>query len=150
MEEVRPSGLCIMLCGAAAGALHFAVMGLFNAVILRDDLLAWTLQAGSMLHPLTPPAAMALWATMSVCFGLVGIGYYAAASARRGGGLRTALLVGSSLWLVTKVTVALDLFALGIMPTRVIIGQSIGGFVAIVAAVLVGATLLNRWGNRKP
>jgi hypothetical protein len=43
------------------------------------------------------------------------------------------------LWFVSKFTVALDLFALGIFPDKILAGQLIGSFFAIQLGVLLGA-----------
>lgn len=148
MTDEFPTVSRIALCGLAAAVVHFAAIGVFNGLILSEDLRAWMAGAGTMLHPLAPPIAMLLWATMSACYGLIGLWYYAGISARRRGGPLTAFVVGLSLWVVTKATVALDLLALGSMPARIILGQTLGGLVAIVAAVVVGALLLDRRRGR--
>src|ERR1700712_1887637 len=102
----------LALCGLAAGAVHFALTGLANAIILSEDLRAWMVEAGTTLHPLAPPTALVLWATMSACYGLIGLWYYAGIRSRRGARPSTALLLGVSMWVVTKATVALDLLTL--------------------------------------
>lgn len=95
------------------------------------------------LAPSAPPAAIVLWAAMSACYGLIGLWYYAGIRSLRSTGPWTALLVGVSMWVVTKATVGLDLLTLGIMPTRIIVGQSLVGLVAIVAGIFSGALLLD-------
>lgn len=146
MEDNSPSTVRVVLCGLAAGIVHFAVTGVFNGVLLKEELRLWMDGAGGVLHPLPPLPSMTLWATMSACYGLIGIWYYVGMRGRTGAGFLTALLVGLSLWVVTKATVALDLFALGMMPTRILVGQSVGGLVAIVLAIVVGASSLERRG----
>jgi hypothetical protein len=140
MDDIsRISGARVVVGGLIAGVIHYALTGVINGVILRQQLEGWIGSAGGVLHPRTPAVSMSLWAVMSLCYGLIGIWWYGGMRTRLGAGLSTALLVGVALWTVAKLTVALDLLALGIMPAGIIVSQTTGGFVAIVAGILAGA-----------
>ncbi len=127
--------------GAVAGVIHFAMTGIVNGGILRTEMQDWLCGAGGLLHPPTQAVSTSLWALMSLIYGVVGVWIYASIRPRFGAGAKTALLAGLSLWIVSKLTVALDLTALGLVPGRIVVGQSIGGLVAVVLAVFLGAWL---------
>lgn len=127
--------------GLVAGVVHFGITGVVNGAILRAEMQDWLHGAGSLLHPPTQAVSMGLWALMSLIYGVVGVWIYAGIRPRFGAGPKTALLVGLSLWIVSKLTVALDLTALGLVPERIVVGQAIGGLVAVVLAVSLGAWL---------
>jgi hypothetical protein len=131
----------VALGGAAAGAVHFAVTGIVNGGILKAELQEWLHGAGSLLHPPTQVTSMGLWALMSLIYGVTGVWLYASIRPRYGAGPKAALLGGLSLWTVSKLTVALDLIALGLIPARIVVSQSICGLVAVVLAVFLGAWL---------
>lgn len=124
--------------GALAGVVHFLITGVVNGAILSGALQDWLRGVGGLLHPPPPPDPMLLWALMSLIYGFVGVWSYAAMRPRFGAGPRTALLAGLSLWVVSKLTVALDLVALGLVPLQIVVGQSIGGLVAVMLGVFLG------------
>ena len=84
---------------------------------------------------------MSLWAIMCLILGMVGVWIYAGMRPRYGAGLKSALRAGLLLWLASKLAVALDFVALGLLPGRIVVGQLIGGLVAIMIATVVGARL---------
>ena len=124
--------------GALAGVVHFLITGVVNGAILTGALQEWLGGVGALLHPPPQPDPMLLWALMSLIYGFVGVWSYAAMRPRFGAGPRTALLAGLSLWVVSKLTVALDLVALGLVPLQIVVGQSIGGLVAVMLGVSLG------------
>jgi hypothetical protein len=129
----------VAIGGAIAGIVHFVIIGLLNGVILGGEFQAWMLQSGSFVHPAPIAISIALWALMSLTYGVVGVWLCAAIRPRYGAGARAAVLCGLALWVVSKLTVALDFITLGAIPTGIIAGQAFGGLVAIVIAVLVGS-----------
>jgi hypothetical protein len=140
MRDVKSTNLAgVARGGAIAGVIHFLVTGIANGVVLRAPLQTWMQSTGDMLRPPAQPIPMALWAIMSLTYGFVGVWIYAGIAPRYGAGPKTALLAGTSLWVISKFAVALDLTALGIMPAQIVAGQTIVGFVAILLGVLVGA-----------
>jgi hypothetical protein len=127
--------------GLAAGAVLFVVTGVVNGAILKDDLESWSQSMAGMIHPPAPSVAMSLWALMCLISGAVGVWIYACMRARYGAGPKTALLAGLAVWLVSKLCVALDFMALGLLPGPIVAGQMIGGLVSIMLATLAGAAL---------
>jgi hypothetical protein len=129
----------VLISGLLAGVIIFIVTGIVNGGILSSQLESWMHEAGSLLHSPGQTVAMSLWSLMCLIYGLVGMWIYAGIRPRYGAGPKTALLAGLALWVVSKLAMALDLFALGIMPTEIIAGQLIGGFVALLLGIFVGA-----------
>jgi len=129
----------VALGGILAGIVHFFAMGLVNGIVLAPELQAWLHETGGLLHPPAQPISMSLWALMSLIYGVIGVWLYAAIRSRFGAGPKTAVLSGLSLWVVSKFTVALDFITLGAIPLKIIAGQTIGGLLAIVIAVLLRA-----------
>ena len=129
----------MILGGLAAAAIIFVINGIMNGVILKDELLEWAHGIGDLIHPPAQSVSMGLWALMCLVYGIAGTWLYAAIRPRYGAGPRTALLAGLALWIVSKLTVALDLIALGLIPGQIIAEQTLGGLVAIMLGVFCGA-----------
>ena len=110
-----------------------------NGGILKTDFENWAHSMGGLIHPPSLTLAMFLWTLMCLLYGIVGVWIYAAIQPRYGAGPRTAFLTGLLLWTVSKLTVALDFISIGILPSGLIAGQLIGGFVALMAGTLLGA-----------
>jgi len=140
-EATKINLVSVATAGALAGAVHFGLTGIVNVGILRLELQDWLRGASSLVHPPAQSVSMSLWATMSLIYGVSGVWIYAGIRPRFGAGPKTAVLAGLSLWIVSKFTVALDLAALGLVPGRIIVGQSVGGLVAVVLGVFLGAWL---------
>jgi hypothetical protein len=131
----------LLLGGFAAGLVLFFINGVVNGAVLSADLQAWSQGMGSLLHPPAMPVPMLLWTLMSFIYGLSGVWLYAGIRPRFGAGPKTALASGLLIWTVGKLATALDLFALGIMPGKIIGGELLGSLVATLAAIFVGAWL---------
>ena len=129
----------VILGGLAAGAIIFVINGLVNGVLLKGELLDWAQGMGDLIHPPAQGVSMGLWTLMCLVYGIGGTWIYAAIRSRYGAGPRTALLAGLALWVMSKLTVALDLIALGLIPGQIIAEQSLGGLVAIMLGVFCGA-----------
>jgi hypothetical protein len=125
--------------GVIAGVVLFIVAGIFNGGILAGDFQTWALGMGSLIHPQPQSTSLILWAIMSLIYGFAGVFIYACMRAPVGPGPKTALYAGLFLWGVSKLTVALDLFALGLLTNRLIIGQLVVSAIGIVLGVLAGA-----------
>jgi hypothetical protein len=131
----------LALGGGAAAIVIFAVTGVWNGILFAADLQAWMHDMGGQLHPLPQPIAATLWATMCVVYGMSGVWLYAEVQSRYGARARTAAQSGFALWIVAKLAVALDLFAIGLLPLRIDVGQALGSLVALVLGVTLGARL---------
>jgi hypothetical protein len=129
----------VALGGVVAGVILFVLTGVVNGGILSGELRNWVDGMGSLIHPPAQYISMCLWALMSLIVGIVGVWIYAGIRPRYGAGPRTALLAGFLLWTVSKLAVALDFIALGLLPGRIVAGQLIGGFVTILLGVFFGA-----------
>jgi hypothetical protein len=129
------------LGGVAAAAVIFVLTGVLNGAILASQLQAWLHGMGDVIHPPAQPAQMGLWALMCLVDGAVGVWIYAAIRPRFGAGPKTALLAGLAVWMVGRLAVTFDLTALGLFPAPIALGQLLGGLVAILGGVFVGAWL---------
>ena len=78
---------------------------------------------------------------MSVILGIVSIWIYASIRPAYGPGPKTALYAGLAVFMVGKFAVALDMLTLGVMPTTLVLGQTLLGLVAILVSTLVGAKI---------
>jgi hypothetical protein len=133
----------VLLGGLVAGCIIFTVTGIVNGVILNSELENWVQGMGSLLHPPVRSMSMSLWMVMCLLYGVGGVFIYAGIRPRYGAGPKAALLAGLLLWVVSKLAMALDLIALGVLPGRIIAGQLIGGLAAIMSGVFFGAWLYN-------
>jgi hypothetical protein len=131
----------MLLGGLVASIILFAAGGIVNGAILSDDFKAWSGSMGNLINHLSLSHAMILWIIMDLIQGIGGVWIYVAIRPRFGAGPKTALLAGLMLWLVSKLAVALDILALGVLPHKILHGQLIGSFVGILLAVLIGAWL---------
>jgi hypothetical protein len=129
----------VILGGLEAGAIIFVINGVMNGIILKGALLDWVHGMGDLIHPPAQSVSMGLWTLMCLVYGVAGTWMYAAIRPRYRAGPRTALLAGLSLWAMSKLTVALDLIALGLIPGKIIVEQTLGGLVAIMLGVFCGA-----------
>lgn len=125
--------------GLTAGLILFVLTGAVNAGLLNEDFQVWMHDMGSLIHPPAQSVAMLLWTFMSLIYGFVGVGIYVFIRPRFGAGPKTALFAGFILWILSKFTTALDLFALGVLPQRIIVCQLISSFVIMLIAISVGA-----------
>jgi hypothetical protein len=125
--------------GCIAGIILFIGSGIVNGAILNSEFEQWVHEMGNLIHPLPQSTSLLLWGLMCLMHGIVGVWIYAGIRPRYGAGPKTALLAGLLLWIVSKLAVALDLFALGILPKNILVGQLIESFVAILLGVFLGA-----------
>jgi hypothetical protein len=129
----------VLLGGMVAGLILFAITGAVNGGILSADLETWSQGMGKHINPPARSLSMWLWALMSLIVGTLGVWIYAGTRPRFGAGPWTAVLAGLALWVANKLAVAVDFLALGLLPARIVAGQLIGGLVAILIGVFVGA-----------
>ena len=131
----------VVLGGIVAGIIMFVINGIVNGGFLNNDFQSWANDMGSLIHPPEQSISMSLWVLMCLIYGIAGVWMYAGIRPRFGAGPKTALLAGFFLWTVSKLTTSFDFIALGIFPSKIIVGQLIGSFVAIMLGVLLGARL---------
>ena len=131
----------LLISGLVASIILFAVGGIVNGSILSNDFQAWSGTMGNLIEHMSLSHAMILWIIMDLIQGFGGVWIYVAIRPRFGAGPRTALRAGIMLWIVSKLAVALDILALGVLPHKIIHGQLIGSLIGILLAVLFGAWL---------
>ncbi|MBK8172397.1 MAG: hypothetical protein IPK60_18930 [Sandaracinaceae bacterium] len=131
----------VLAGGCFAGVVLFSLAGVLNGAVLDDDFQAWSRAMGALIHPQSPATSMVLWALMSFITGIAGVWIYAAIRPRFLAGPKTALVAAVLVWVVSKLTVALDLFALGVLPSKIVIAQLVGSLVSTALALLAGAAL---------
>jgi hypothetical protein len=125
--------------GVTAGLVIFAITGVVNGAILSGQLQAWTSGMADHIHPPALTVALCLWFIMSCLLGTCGVRIYAGIDSRSKSRALAAVQAGSLVWIVSKVAVALDFLALGLLPASIVAGQLIGGLVAILIGVYAGA-----------
>ena len=129
----------LLLGGLVAAVVLNLVTGIANATILRGGFLNWADGMGTRLHPPAKPIQVAFWLLMGLFDAVAGVWIYAGMLPRYGAGSKTALLAGFLVWIVGRLCVALDMFALGVFPWQLLVGQSVLGLAAILPGVLAGA-----------
>jgi hypothetical protein len=131
----------LILGGVVAGVILNVITGLANACVLNGDFQNWANGMGNHLHPPAQSVQMCFWVLMCLIDGMVGVWIYVGMRPRLGAGPKTALLAGILVWIVARLCVALDMFALGVFPWPFLAGQTILGLIAILPGVMVGAWL---------
>jgi hypothetical protein len=131
-----------MLVGIIAAAIIlFVIEGFINGYILGAEWEAWVKALGPLSHAPSFAAGMVIWAIVSLLHGLTGLWVYVGIRPRYGAGPRAALLAGLLLWIPGFLTHALAQFALGDIPTHIILVGCIGGLVAVLVAIVAGAAI---------
>ncbi|SEE48040.1 hypothetical protein SAMN05444161_5902 [Rhizobiales bacterium GAS191] len=131
----------VVLGGVVAAIVLFIVSGIVNGAILGSSWQAWLQAMGSLNHAPAEPAGIALWAIVSLVFGLTGVWIYAGIRPRYGAGPKTAVLAGLLLWLAGWLAPALGQIALGAIPNNVTVVGCVGGLAGALLALLAGAAL---------
>ena len=131
----------IVLGGIVAAIVLFIVSGIVNGAILGSAWQAWVEAMGGLNHAPSAAAGMAIWAVVSLMFGLTGVWIYAGIRPRYGAGWRTALLAGFMLWVAGWLAPALGQVTLGAIPAYVTVIGAVGGLVGALLALLAGASI---------
>jgi hypothetical protein len=141
MTNSKINSARLILGGLVASIILFAMGGIVNGAMPSQDFQTWSASMGNLIEHNSLSHAMVLWIVMDLIQGISGVWIYAAIRPRFGAGPKTALRAGLILWIVSKLAVALDILALGVLPHKIVHGQLIGSLVGILIAVLVGAWL---------
>jgi hypothetical protein len=129
-----------MLAGALVAALIlFVVESFINGSILGSAWESWATALGPTYHAPALAIAMLIWVIVSLLNGLAGMLIYVGIRPRFGAGPKTAVLAGVLLWVPAFLTHGLSQLALGDIPDRIIAIGIIGGFMAVIVAVVAGA-----------
>ncbi len=129
----------VMLGGVVGGVVINIITGIANACVLNADFQNWAAGMGNHLHHPSQPIQMCFWVLMCLIDGIVGVWIYAGLRRCYDAGPKTALLAGFLVWIVGRLCVAFDMFALGVFPWQFLMGQSLLGLIAILSGVLLGA-----------
>jgi hypothetical protein len=92
-----------------------------------------------MPFALSQGAMTVVWVILSLVNGITGLWIYAGIRPRYGAGPKTALMAGFVLWLLGGLAAALAQYALGNVPHNIVVVGAIGGLIADLIAILVGA-----------
>jgi hypothetical protein len=132
----------IILGGLIAGIFIYCAEGVLHMGLLKADWAAWKdIAVKAFPNRPDPNMSMTLWAVWSFVIGIVGVWIYAAIRPRYGAGVGTGLLAGLITWLAVWLPGALDCFAIGVIPHRIIVLNLAGGFVIGMLGILLGAWL---------
>ncbi|MBI3418957.1 MAG: hypothetical protein HY053_02330 [Proteobacteria bacterium] len=131
----------VIMGGIAAGILIYFFEGLVHMGLLHHDWEAWKTSVGAVIHGPAKDISMALWFVYSIISGLLGLWIYAGIRPRYGAGPRTAIYAGFLLWAATHFTAALDAFAMGVIPHKIVVTELACMALLMPVAILVGAYL---------
>jgi hypothetical protein len=131
----------IVLGGIVAAIVLFITSGVVNGAILGSAWQEWLRAMGSLNHAPAEPMGLAIWAVVSLVFGVTGIWIYAGIRPRYGAGPKTAMLAALLLWLAGWLAPALGQMALGAIPNDVTVVGCVAGLGGSLLAVLAGASL---------
>lgn len=131
----------VVLGGIVSGIIIFISNGIVNGALLNSDFQVWAQEMGNHIHPPEQSVSMMLWTLMCFLHGIGGVWMYAGIRPRFGADAKTALIAGIFLWAVSKFTTSFDFIALGILPSKIVMGQLIGSFAGILLGILIGAWL---------
>jgi hypothetical protein len=125
--------------GIVASVVLFLLSGVLNGAILSGDFKSWTGTMGSTITPSSSP--MPLWALMSLIQGFSLMLLYVWIRPRFGAGPGPGVIAGVFLWFATKLTVGIDLYAVGLFTPQLLLGQVVGGLVMFILSALAGASV---------
>ncbi len=125
--------------GVLAGIVIFFIMGAVNHLALGGYWQIWMAQAGPLWHHPSQHRSMALWFAESIVMGITGVWIYAGIRPRYGAGVLTAFRAGFLVWLAGHFSDALNQLALGLLSKHIIMGECVGGLIAVLLGTLAGA-----------
>jgi hypothetical protein len=131
----------VFTSGIVTGTVLFVVSGILNGVILGNNIKNWMIEMGGLIHPLDQINSFILWIVMSLMQGIAAMWFYAGFYKIYGAGLRIVLFAGLLVWIISKLAVALDLIALGLLPKVIIVGQLAGSLVSVLAGIYLGSLI---------
>ena len=128
--------------GVVVGGLVAGLVINVSEYILNEPVLGAQIAEALTAHNLPlGGSAIALFLTYGFALGLVLVWLYAAIRPRFGPGPKTAAVAGVAVWFLAYVTSMLNVGAMGLLPTQLIVIALIWGLVELVLAALVGAWL---------
>jgi hypothetical protein len=129
----------VILGGLLAGLVINIVEFITNGVVLKDT---WAQVMQGLGKPTQLPAnAIVLFNIGGFLAGILAVWLYAAIRTRYGAGPGTAIRAGCVAWALTAFLPSLGNYAVGMIPTRVLVITTIVSLVDIVIGTLAGAWL---------
>ncbi|HET7750805.1 MAG TPA: hypothetical protein VFK81_15565 [Terriglobales bacterium] len=129
----------VILGGLLAGVVINVVEFVTNGVVLRD-MWAQVMQGLGKSGQL-PPSSIVLFNVGGFLVGIAAVWLYAAIRTRYGAGPGTAIRAGFVAWGLTSFLPALGNYAVGLIPTRVLVITALVSLADIVVGTLAGAWL---------
>jgi len=127
----------VLLGGLVAGV----VLDLVNYVL---NTYVWAQQNTEMMKSLgvqLRPNAIPTFLLEGLVLGIAMVWAYAVARPRYGAGPKTAVITGLGVWVIGGLLPDLDLWASGILPTRMLCIGTVVGLVVIVVVSVLGAAV---------
>jgi hypothetical protein len=128
----------VLLGGLVAGLIAWLIEGASSAFYMAD--METILKAHNLSMEMSVSMAITS-AILSMIGGFVSIFFYAAASTRLGSGTKTALIIGSMMWLGGYLLSLIGFQMLGLFPNSMLAMWGAIGFVELNLATVVGAKL---------
>ena len=123
--------------GLLAGVVMNVIDFIVNAVILAQ---AWADAAKARGIDMASTQSTVGWIIVDFIAGLLLVWLYAGIRPRYGAGPKTAVLASLAVWVIGHLVFASYAF-MGVLPWSLVIGATIGGLIAVLAAGLVGCWL---------
>ena len=127
----------VLLGGLVAGVLLDVADYVLNTYV-------WAQQNAAMMKALgvsLRPNAIPIFLIEGLVLGIAIVWAYAVARPRYGAGAKTAVITGLGVWVIGEVLPDADLWASGILPTRMLCIGVVVGLVLIVVVSVIGAAL---------
>ena len=129
----------VILGGLLAGLIINIVEFITNGVVLKDT---WAqIMQGLGKSGQLPASSIVLFNIGGFLVGIAAVWLYAAIRTRYGAGPGTAIRAGFVAWALTSFLPALGNYAVGILPTRVLVITAVVSLADIVVGTLAGAWL---------
>lgn len=128
----------VVIGGLLAGVVMNALDMLWNGVVLKDDMMAISQRLGMDPAAATSFSTAVPWIVVDFVLGLAVVWTYAAIRPRFGAGVRTAVLAGLVLWLVSS-AVVFGFTSMGLMPMSAFVKGSLAALVTASLGSIAGA-----------
>lgn len=127
----------VLLGGVVAGVVIDLVNYVLNTYVWADQNAALMKSLGVQLRSNAIPIFLLEGLVLGIAFTWA----YAVARPRYGAGPKTAVITGLGIWVIGAVLPNVDLWASGVLPTRLLCLGTVVALVVSVGASLVGAAL---------
>jgi len=122
--------------GLVAGLFVFMLEGIASTLYMTDMTVA--MEAHNLSMDMSP-AAMIVFALISLILGLILVFFYAAVRPRFGPGPKTAAIVAVGLWIGGYFLSLVGYWSMGLFPNKLLVMWGAIGLVEVVLASILGA-----------